>query len=193
MKRILYILVVVGLVIFTIIMTINRYYIPIKCIYSSEEECVQSATKSNSPNLLKRVCQRISEDMCISLLGKLHLNSMDSLIPFISDERCHLSRSTFCAFSSVAYTSTGDYHNAHKFAVLGCDLNEGVSCAILAAVELDNNKRSEALKTSLKGCLLNSAAACAIAGTILIEQGNEEEGIQFINRCCQLGGEDCCN
>lgn len=169
------------------------HYLPIECIRGNKNDCIDEASKSSDKNLLKRVCSNIGSEDCITLLAILHSNSKDDLIPYISNGYCNQNMSAFCAFSSIAYSVNGDNKNAFVFASKGCELNEGVSCAIQAGIELDEERAEDALKSSLKGCLLKSAAACAIAGTILLERGEEEEGLQFINRCCELGGEDCCN
>ncbi|MGC8926370.1 MAG: hypothetical protein ACP5QK_00440 [Myxococcota bacterium] len=189
------IFIILGLIIISILLfaLITRFYLPFECIKGDKSECISRASELSDKNLLKRVCSKIDRDGCITLLGMLHSKSKDDLIPYISDDYCNQNISAFCAFSSIAYSTDGDSSNAQNFALKGCDLNEGVSCAILAGIELDNEKDEDALKSSLKGCLLNSAAACAIAGTILINKGEEREGMQFIDRCCELGGEECCN
>lgn len=190
MKRLLVLMSIFILVLFFVFL-FDKFYIPIDCILFDQGKCIEKASNSKNAYLIRRVCDRI-KDKCIELLGILHSNDMDSLIPAISDEHCYKSESVYCTFSSVAYSVTGDSKNAHKFAQKGCELNEGISCAVLAGIELDEDMIEKALETSLKGCVLNSAAACAIAGTIMIERGEEREGMQFIDRCCQLGGEDCC-
>ncbi len=192
MKKTLIVLIFLTFVLVSSVFIFDKYYMPLSCILSDLSSCIQKASESQSAGLIKRVCDKLQEDKCIELLGILHSRAMDNLIPPVSNEYCNRSESAFCAFSSIAYSISGDRKNAHIFAQKGCELNEGVSCAILAGIELDEDKSEEALRTSLKGCLLNSAAACAIAGTIMIEKGEEKEGMQFIDRCCQLGGEDCC-
>jgi len=193
MKR-RWVIVSVSFVIASIIAiwAIDSFYIPLKCIYSSEEVCLESTAQLNSVSILKRLCNRYSDRFCISLLSRMHEKSMDNLIPRISDEHCLEKSPEFCAFSSIAYSGSGDIPNAFLYAEKGCSFSEGVSCAILASIELDADRRDSALKSSLKSCLIGSAAACAIAGTILLEDGQESEGRQLIERCCELGGDECC-
>jgi len=188
-------LIVSGIVVIVsviVVGAINSFYIPLKCIYAGEEICLEYAAQLDSVSVLKRLCNKYSDRFCISLLSRMHERSMDSIIPQISDEHCVAKSPEFCAFSSIAYSGNGDTSNASIYAEKGCSFSEGVSCAILASIELDADRKDSALKTSLKGCLIGSAAACAIAGTILLADGQESEGRQLIERCCELGGDECC-
>lgn len=191
MKRLLVFLVIL-VVLSSLLFLFEHYYLPMECIFTKRDVCIEKTADSESRGLIKRVCNIVSKEDCLKILARIHSKNKDNLIPYVSDDLCLSGLSAFCAFSSIAYSGDGDRASSRRYATKGCDLNEGVSCAVLAELELEEEREEEALKLSIKGCMMGSAAACAIAGTIMIERGENNEGMQFINRCCQLGAEECC-